>query len=343
MAVHEEEWMRITGLLRCALAAATLALAAAAPAVQAAAEAQKDSAKDYPNRPIRMLVPNAPGSSVDTLGRIFAQAMTNIGGQQVVIDNRAGAGGTLGMEIGKNSNPDGYTFISASTAAMTIAPHIYTRLPFDPLRDYEFVSLFGITPNVLVVNPSLAAKSAKELIEYTRSKSGQVNMASAGPGSQSHLAGVLFMSLGKFQSLHVPYKGGGASVAAVVAGESQWTITPAPAVAGLIRGGKLRAIGHSLPKRDPLLADLPAVAETVPGYEYSGWNGLLLPRGTPKPIADKVRDLLLKAVQSPELKKAFEQQLTQVYTNTPAEFRSFVAKELKEMGPVVKTAGLKVE
>lgn len=329
--------MRFTVFLRSALAAAVLGVMSGAPAAAA------DPAQDYPNRPIRMLVPNAPGSSVDTLGRIFAQALTGVSGQQVVIDNRAGAGGTLGMEIGKNANPDGYTVISASTAAMTIAPHIYRKLPFDPLRDYEFVSLFGITPNVLVVNPSLPLKSVKELIEYCRGKNGQVNMASAGPGSQSHLAGVLFMSVAKFQALHVPYKGGGASVAAVVAGESQWTVTPAPAVAGLIRGGKLRAIGHSLPRRDPLLGDLPPIAETVPGFEYSGWNGLLAPRGTPKPILDKLRGLLIKAVQTPEVKKAFEQQLTQAYTNTPAEFRAFVAKELKEMGPVVKAAGLKVE
>jgi tripartite-type tricarboxylate transporter receptor subunit TctC len=328
--------MRLRRFLRRTCVAAALA-ALSGPVLAA------DAASDYPNHPIRMLVPNAPGSSVDTLGRIFAQALTNVGGQQVVIDNRSGAGGTLGMEIGKNANPDGYTILSASTAAMTIAPHIYSRLPFDPLKDYEFVSLFGITPNVLVVNPSLQAKTVKELIELCRSKSGQVNMASAGPGSQSHLAGVLFMSLGKFQALHVPYKGGGASVAAVVAGESQWTITPAPAVAGLIRGGKLRAIGHSLPKRDPLLADLPAVAETVPGYEYSGWNGLLAPKGTPRPVLEKLRGLLIKAVQTPEVKKAFEQQLTQVHTNTPGEFRAFVAKELKEMGPIVKSAGLKVE
>jgi tripartite-type tricarboxylate transporter receptor subunit TctC len=318
--------------------AVVAALAAASSAAFAA-----DSARDYPNHPIRMIVPNAPGSSVDTLGRIFAQALTNVSGQQVVIDNRAGAGGTLGMEIGKNSNPDGYTVISASTAAMTIAPHIYSKLPFDPVRDYEFVSLFGITPNVLVVTPSLQPKSVKELIEYCRGKNGEVNMASAGPGSQSHLAGVLFMSIAKFQALHVPYKGGGASVAAVVAGESQWTITPAPAGAGLMRSGKLRAIAHSLPKRDPLLGDLPSIAETVPGYEYSGWNGLLAPKATPRPVLDKLRSLLVKATQTPELRKAFEQQLTQVHTNTPAEFRAFVSKELKEMGPVVKTAGLKVE
>jgi tripartite-type tricarboxylate transporter receptor subunit TctC len=331
--------MRVTPLTRRALAAAALAFAAAPAAAADAA----NSARDYPNHPIRMLVPNAPGSSVDTLGRIFAQALTNVGGQQVVIDNRAGAGGTLGMEIGKNANPDGYTILSASTAAMTIAPHIYSKLPFDPLKDYEFVSLFGITPNVLVVNPSLPVKSVKELVEYCRGKNGQVNMASAGPGSQSHLAGVLLLSLGKFQALHVPYKGGGASVASVVAGESQWTVTPAPAVAGLIRGGKLRAVAHSLPKRDPLLADLPPIAESIPGYEYSGWNGLLLPRATPRAIVEKLRGLLIKATQTPELRKAFEQQLTAVHTNTGAEFRTFVAKELKEMGPIVKAAGLKVE
>ncbi len=329
--------MRFTPFLWGAIATVALGIVSTAPAAAA------DVAKDYPNRPIRMLVPNAPGSSVDTLGRIFAQAMTTVGGQQVVIDNRAGAGGTLGMEIGKNANPDGYTILSASTAAMTIAPHIYKKLPFDPLKDYEFVSLFGITPNVLVVTPSLPVKTVKELIEYCRAKPGEVNMASAGPGSQSHLAGIVLMSAGKFQALHVPYKGGGASVASTVAGESQWTITPAPAVAGLIRGGKLRAIGHSLPKRDPLLGDMPSVAETVPGFEYSGWNGLLAPKGTPKPILDKLRQMVLAAVQTPELKKAFEQQLTQVYTNTPAEFRAFVAKETKEMGPVVKAAGLKVE
>jgi tripartite-type tricarboxylate transporter receptor subunit TctC len=193
------------------------------------------------------------------------------------------------------------------------------------------------------VTPALPAKSVKELIDYCRTKNGEVNMASAGPGAQSHLAGVLLMNVGKFQSLHVPYKGGGPSVASVVAGESQWTLTPAPAVAGLIRSGKLRAIGHSLPKRDPLLGDMPSVAETVPGYEYSGWNGLLVPRGTPKAVVDKLRDLLNKAVRTPEVKKGFEQQLTQISTNNAAEFRAFVAKELEEMGPVVKAAGLRVE
>lgn len=226
---------------------------------------------------------------------------------------------------------------------MVIGPHIHKKLPFHPIKDYEFISLFGVTPNILVVNASLPVKNMKELIDLAKAKSGQLNMASAGPGAQSHLAGVLLMQLGKFPSLHVPYKGGGASVAAVVAGESHWTITPAPAVSGLIQSGKLRAIAHSLPKRDPLLGDLPAVAETVKGYEFSGWNGLLAPKGTPKPVLDKLRALLIKAVETPEVNNGFAKQYTQVATSTPEVFRKFVEKEIAEMGPVVKEAGLKVE
>ncbi len=297
-------------------------------------------AQEYPTRPIRLIVPNAAGSSVDTLGRIFANGLTASAGQQVVVDNRAGAGGLIGMEIGKDAAPDGYTLVSASTAAMVIGPHIHKKLPFDPLKDYEFISLFGVTPNILVVNPSLPVKTVKDLLDYNNGKAGKVNMASAGVGSQSHLAGVLFMKLSKTQSLHVPYKGGGASVAATVAGESQWTITPAPAVAGMIKSGKLRAIGHSLTRKSTLLGDLPSIADTVKGYEYSGWNGLLAPRGTPKPILAKVRQLLIKTTENADFRTGFERQMTEITTSTPEEFRKFVAGEIQAMGPVVKEAGL---
>lgn len=302
--------------------------------------AQAASAADYPNRPIRLIVPNAAGAAVDTLGRIFANSLTQVSGQQIVVDNRGGAGGLIGMEIGKEALPDGYTLLSASTAAMVIGPHIHKKLPFDPMKDYAFISLFGITPNILVVNPSIPVKSVKELIEYNKSRGGRANMASAGAGSQSHLAGVLFMQLAKSEALHVPYKGGGASVAAVVAGESQWTITPAPAVAGLIRSGRLRAVAHTLATKSALLGDLPAIAETVPGYQYGGWNGLLAPVKTPKPILAKLHAMLVKTTQSPEFRKNFETQMTEVVTDTPEEFRKFVEGEIKAMGPVVKSAGL---
>lgn len=312
------------------LIAASLGLCAA-PAVLAA---------DYPSRPIRLIVPNAAGAAVDTLGRIFANTLTQVSGQQIVVDNRGGAGGLIGMEIGKDALPDGYTLLSASTAAMVIGPHIHKKLPFDPMKDYAFISLFGITPNILVVNPSIPVKSVKELIEYNKSRGGRANMASAGTGSQSHLAGVLFMQLAKSEALHVPYKGGGASVAAVVAGESQWTITPAPAVAGLIKSGRLRAVAHTLATKSALLGDLPAIAETVPGYQYGGWNGLLAPVKTPKPILAKLHAMLVKTTQNPEFRKNFEAQMTEVVTDTPEEFRKFVEGEIKAMGPVVKSAGL---
>ena len=298
------------------------------------------ASQEYPSRPIRLIIPNAAGAAVDTLGRVFANAMTQVAGQQIVVDNRGGAGGLIGMEIGKDAIPDGYTLLSASTAAMVIGPHIHKKLPFDPMKDYAFISLFGITPNIVVVNPSIPVKSVKELLEYNKSRGGKSNMASAGAGSQSHLAGVLFLQLAKSEALHVPYKGGGASVAAVVGGESQWTITPAPAVAGLIKGGKLRAIAHTLATKSVLLGDLPSAAETVPGYQYGGWNGLLAPIKTPKPILAKLHAMVVKTSQNPEFRKHFETQMTEVVTNSPEEFRKFVEGEIKAMGPVVKSAGL---
>jgi len=312
--------------------AASLGLGSAPTAVAASGE--------YPSRPIRLIIPNATGAAVDTLGRIFANTMTQVAGQQIVVDNRGGAGGLIGMEIGKDAIPDGYTLLSASTAAMVIGPHIHKKLPFDPMKDYEFISLFGITPNIVVVNPSIPVKSVKELIEYNKSRGGKANMASAGVGSQSHLAGVLFLQMSKTEALHVPYKGGGASVAATVAGESQWTITPAPAVAGLIKGGKLRAVAHTLATKSALLGDLPAVSETVPGYQYGGWNGLLAPLKTPKPILAKLREIVIKTTQNAEFRAGFDRQMTEVVTNTPEEFRKFVQGEIKAMGPVVKSAGL---
>lgn len=325
--------MRICDVLTVVLAIAVYSTSASAA----------DPTKNYPNRPIRMIVTNAPGSSVDTLSRIVAIKLGEVLGQQVVVDNRPGAGSALGMEIGKNANPDGYTLVSAPTAALAVAPLIHKKNPQETINDYAYISLFAITPNVLIVNPKLPIKTAQELIDYSKGKQGQINMASAGPGSQSHLTGVLLTRMGKFESLHVPYKSGGASVAAVMAGESQWTMTPAPAVWSLVKSGRLRAIAHSLPRRTPLLGDLPAVAETVPGYDYSGWNGLIAPRGTPKPILDKVRAALLRTMSLPEVKDTMAAQATEITTNTPEEFRKLALEALKKYAEVVKAVGLKVE
>jgi tripartite-type tricarboxylate transporter receptor subunit TctC len=300
-------------------------------------------AQNYPTKPLRMIMPNAPGSANDTLGRIVAAHLGDALGQQIVIDNRAGAGGLLGMEIGKNSAPDGYTLVAASTAAMSIAPHIYKSLPYDPIKDFEFISLYAATPNVLVVNPNMPAKNMKEWFDWVKSNGKSLNMASAGAGSQSHLTGVALLSDAGLQSTHVPYKGGGASVAAVVGGESQWTITPAPAVMGLIKSGRLRALGQSLSQRTPLLPDVPSIKESIPKFNYSGWNGLLAPKNTSKAILAKLRTTLLEVAKKPAFIEQFSVQGAQVLTSTPEEFRDFVRQEIDSSGAVVRTAGLKVE
>ena len=189
---------------------------------------QYATATEYPTRPIRLIVTNAPGSGVDILTRLVAVRLAAQLGQQVVVDNRPGAGSALGMELGKNAAPDGYTLVSAPTAALAVAPWIHQKQPADVINAYEFISLFAVTPNILAVQTALPIKTVGDLITYSKTRQ-QTNMASAGPGSQSHLTGALLASMGRFPALHVPYKSGGASVAAVVAGESHWTMTPAPA------------------------------------------------------------------------------------------------------------------
>jgi tripartite-type tricarboxylate transporter receptor subunit TctC len=315
--------------------AAALILVAAAPVALG-----QDAAANYPNRPIRMLVPNAPGSSVDTLSRIIGHKLTEVLGQQVVIDNRAGAGGIIGMEIAKHADPDGYTLISATTAASTVAVLLQKNPTFDPVKDYDYVSQFAVTANVLVVHPSQPVKSVKELIDLAKARNGKLNMASAGAGSQSHLSGAYFMSAANMESLHVPYKGGGPSVASVLAGESQWTLTPAPAVMTHVNSGKLRAIGHSLPGKSQLMGNIPSIAETIPGFDYSGWQGFFIPKGTPKAINDKLRAAVIKTAHSPEVTKALAVQATEVVTGTPEQFRKVVQASLVSNAKVIKVIGL---
>jgi len=302
-----------------------------------------DAAKAYPERPIRLIMPNAPGSSTDTMGRIAAAKLGDALGQQLVVDNRAGAGGSIGMEIGKNATPDGYTLIVTSIGALTVSPHIRKDLAYDPIRDFEYVAMYSRQGNVLVVHPGLPVKSVRELIDYAKARQGKLNMASAGNGAQSHLNGTSLMAAAGFTSLHVPYKGGGPSVAAVVAGESQWTITPSAATMSLIRAGRLRALGHSLPQRSPLFPDIPPIGETVPGFKYVAFSGLLAPKGVPKPILDKIRITMERVVATPEVREQFAQQGAEPATGTPEAFRRAVQDELNEVGKLVKIIGLKVD
>lgn len=318
----------------------SLALVMTSLLLGAAPAAAQDAAKSYPSRPIRMIVPNAPGSSVDTLSRIMGTGLSQVIGQQIVIDNRAGAAGVIGMEIAKNSNPDGYTMIAATTAASTIARILQKNPTFDPVKDYDYVVQFAETPNLLVVNPTLPIKSVKDLVAYAKSGKTPFNMASAGAGSQSHLSGAYFQQAAGIQSLHVPYKGGGASVASVISGESQWTLTPAAAVMSHVNAGRLRAVGQSLPKPTPLLPGIPPIGDTIKGFDYSGWQGFFVPKGTPKAITDKLRAATIKTTELPEVRKALIIQGTEIVIRGPAEFRKVVQDSMAQNERVVKLVGL---
>jgi tripartite-type tricarboxylate transporter receptor subunit TctC len=311
-----------------------MALALSAAAHAAALDAS------YPNRPIRMLVPNAPGSAVDTLSRIVGTRLSEVIGQQMVIDNRAGAGGIVGMEIGKAANPDGYTLITATTAASTIARLLQKKPTFDPLTDYDYVVQFAETLNVLVVNPSLPIKSVKDLIAYAKSGKTPFNMASAGAGSQSHLSGAYFQQAAGINSLHVPYKGGGPSSASVVANESQWTLIPAPAAMSHVSAGRMRAIAQTLTRPTALLPGIPPIADTLKGFDYSGWMGFFAPKGTPKPIIDKIRAAVVKTMDAPDVKKGMAFQATEIVVRGPEEFRKVVQESAVENAKLVKSLGL---
>jgi len=318
-------------MLKVALRTAGLAAAFISVTVQA---------QDYPSRAVRMLVPNAPGSSIDTMSRIVAAKLGDALGQPVFVENRDGAGGLIGVEAGRTAKPDGYTLICASNGSMLIAPLLKKSVPYDAVRDFEHVGSFAVTPNVLVVHPDIPVKSVKELIEYARANRATINMSSAGVGSQSHLSGVLLMSMADFESLIVPHKGGGPSVNSVVAGQTHWTFTPAPAVMSFVKNGRVRAIGHSLPRRAETLGDIPPVANTVAGYDFSGWAGLVAPKGTPQPILDKVHAALLKTVALAEVREGLAKQGAEVFTGTAEDFRKFLAQDQANTVKVIKAAQL---
>jgi len=300
-------------------------------------------AQDYPSRAVRMLVPNAPGSSIDTMSRIVAAKLGDALGQSVFVENRDGAGGLIGVEAGKNAKPDGYTLICASNGSMIIAPLLKQPVPYDAVADFAQVGSFAVTPNVLIVNPDLPVKSVKELIDYAKANAAKVNMATAGVGSQSHLSGVLFMAMAGFDSLAVPHKGGGPSVNSVIAGQTHWTFTPAPAVMSFIKNGRLRALGQSLPRRSAMLGDIPPVADTIPGYDYSGWAGLVAPKGTPQAVIDKLHAALAKTLDLAEVKDGLAKQGAEVFTGSPEDFRKFLAQDQGNTVKVIKAAKLQAE
>jgi tripartite-type tricarboxylate transporter receptor subunit TctC len=320
-----------------------LALTGAALAQCAALATAADSAAGYPSRPVRLIIANTTGTSVDTLSRVMGAKLGEALGQQVVMDNRAGAGGTIGGEIAAQSVPDGHTLLVSSTGMQVIAPQIYKKLAYHPTQSFEAISLFAVTQNIMVMNPTLPMKSVKEVIGHARANPGKLRMSNAGSGFQSHLAGVLFTHMAGIDVLHVPYKGG-ASLIAVLGNESQFTIAPGPAVMAHVRAGRLRALATGGEQRSPLTPELPTIAEAgVPGYVSTGWSGLMAPKKTPKPVLDKIHRALVATVNDPATRKIMEAQGGEPSTSTGPEFLKLIDAEYKRFGQAIKLADLKVE
>ena len=301
------------------------------------------AAQQYPARPVRMILPQAPGSATDLLGRIAFTHTSDRLGKQLVVDNRAGAGGTLGMEIASRATPDGYTLVGVAASMLAITPHIYRKLAYDPLRDFVPVGYFVLAQTAICVNSSFPARTVRDFVEIAKAKPGQLDMGSAGVGSTSHLGGILFATQAGITVNHVPYKGA-ANMAAVAQGEVAFVVAPLSAAMPQVRGGRVRCLATGGDKRSVVTPDLPTIAESgVPGFRFYGWNGVIAPRGTPKPIIAKFNRVMNEALDSAELRKQYFALGEEPAIGTPEDFGRLIHEDYESMGKLVKLAGIKAE
>jgi tripartite-type tricarboxylate transporter receptor subunit TctC len=296
----------------------------------------------YPERPIRMIVGFPPGGAADILGRIAAQRLTEGLGQQVVVDNRGGAGGLLATEIAVRTNPDGYTLLFTSIPHV-INPHLYKKVAYDAIRDFTPVVQFVAVPLMLASHPSLAAKSVKELIADAKARPGQINYGSGGSGSSGHLAMELFKSMAAVDFAHIPYKGVGPMITDMLGGRVALTISSAVPLSPQTRAGKLRALAVTSPKRSQSFPDLPAIAETVPGYEVINWFGILAPVGTPRAVVERLNKEFNAGLASPELRKLLNARGADVAGGTAEAFAKVIRADFAKWAKVVKASGAKVD
>ena len=302
-----------------------------------------ESPEAFPSKPVRLVVAQGIGSSVDTLGRIIATQLGETWGKQVIVDNRGGAGGTIGAEIAARAAPDGYTLLVSSTAMQVVSPQLYKKLPYHPTRDFAQLAMLANTQNMLVTHANVPFKTVKELIAYAKANPGKLNMANAGSGFQSHLAAVLFTHMTGIDVHHIPYKGG-TSVMNVIAGESHMTIVPGPSVMNQVRAGRVRVLGTGGEKRSPLTPDIPTIAEAgVPGYVSTGWMGLMAPKGLPKPLFDRIYASLDKIMKEPSTRDMFMKQGADPMFTTPAEMLAMIESEYGRFGQAIKLAGLTIQ
>ena len=301
-------------------------------------------AAEYPDKPVRMLVGFAPGGGTDATARAIAPKLTELLGQQVIVDNRPGATGNIATDIVSKSNPDGYTILLGTIAALSINPHLYEKLPFDPLKDLLPVTRAVDSTNVLVLHPSVAAKSVKDLVALAKAKPGALNCGSSGVGGAGHLALELFNLQTGVKMTHVPYKGGGPAMIDLLGGNIQLIFATAASAVVHIKSGKIRALAVTTLKRSPLVPDLPTVAETgLKGFEANNWYGVLVPAKTSRAIVDRLNKDISTALLIPNTKEVLFKQGLDVAPESPEAFGAYIKSEFAKWGKVVKAAGLKAE
>ncbi len=301
-------------------------------------------AGDFPSKPIRLVIPYPPGGGMDTIGRPFARQLSENIGQQVVVDNRGGANGTIGMEIVARANPDGYTIGFALSAQLAINPGLYKKLAYDPVKDFEPLTLFADGCYLLVVNPAVPAKSVKELIALARAKPNGLIMASSGNGSGGHLSAALLMSMTGTKLLHVPYKGGDPALVAVLSGEAQTLFATYAASKGHIAAGRLRALGVSTAKRPAAISDIPTIAEAgVSGYESSPWYAYVAPAGTPRALVTRLNREIVRALNHPEYRKFLLGSAIEPIGSSPERLRAYIKTEMVKWAGVIKSAGARID
>jgi tripartite-type tricarboxylate transporter receptor subunit TctC len=297
----------------------------------------------FPGKPIRLVVPYPPGGGTDTIGRPLAQRLTENLKQQVIVDNRGGAGGNIGMELVAKSPPDGYTLVLALTAQLAVNPSLFKKLPYDPIKDFEPVSLLATGPYILVVHPSIPAKSVKELIALARTRPGQLGYASSGNGSGGHLAAALLENMANIKMLHVPYKGGGPALVDLLAGNVQVLFATYATSKPHIDSGRVRPLGVSTAQRLSGV-DIPTIAETgLPGYDAGVWYAVLAPAGTPREIVAKLNAEIVRALRAPEVKALLDKANIEIVGSTPEDLTKFMKSEIAKWAKVVKAANVQVD
>ena len=312
-------------------------LFAAALALAPLAHAQTD----YPNRPIKQIVPFPPGGGVDIVTRIVGAKWSELLGQQILVENKSGAGGTLGADAVAKAAPDGYTLLTCQVASHGVSPAVYNKLPYDHIKDFAPISLIGKTPNVLVVHPSVPAQTLAEFIAYVKAAPGKYNYASPGYGTSPQMTMELFKLTAGLNLFHVPYKGGAPALADVMGGQVTGMFGNLPEQLAAIKGGKTRALAVSSQKRNPQLPDVPTVAESgFPGFDVTVWYGVCAPSGVPKPMLDKLHATLVQTVSLPEMKTRLAEASIEATPTTQEEFAAFINGETERWARVVKEANI---